>query len=160
MTDWESLQNASFILQRLTEKTSRTLLKLQEIIIGLASINCYLSLPVWSLKMLELFNIWAHLLLSLFNYVLHMPWQYMLHILGLGSAPTLSLCLAKQLNKIKSHRNNFLKMFSSLTQLLGSVWKSFPSVISEMKHSKTGISIKWQEWTDLVQAHHPPKDQS
>lgn len=128
MTDWGSLQNVSFILHTLTEKLSRTLLRLQESIIGLASINCFLSLSVWSLKMLDFFVICAHLLLFLFKYVLPVPWKFMLHILGLGSPPTLSPCLAKQLNKIKSHRNNFLKMFSSLTQLLGSAWKSFPSV--------------------------------
>lgn len=133
MTDWGSLQNVSFILHRLTEKLSRTLLRLQESIIGLASINCYLSFSVWSLKMLDFFIICAHLLLSLFKYVLHAPWKFMLHILGLGSPPTLSPCLAKQLNKIKSQRNNFLKMFSSLTQLLGSVWKCFPSVISNFR---------------------------
>lgn len=131
--NWLRVFTKCLIYISLTEKLTRTLLKLQESIVGLALINCYLSLSTQTLKMLEVFIICAHLLLSLFKYVLHMPWQFMSYILGLGSPPTLSPCLAKWLNKIKSHRNNFLKIFSSLTQLLTSAWKSVPSVISNFR---------------------------
>lgn len=131
MIDSGSLQNASFILHRLTEKLSRTLLRLQENIIGLASINCYLFLSVLSLKMLDFFHYLCPSLAPLFKYI-QIRSSYSLAFM-LHRETDLSPSLAKQLNKIKSHRNNFLKMFSSLTQLLGNVWKSFPSIISNFR---------------------------